>query len=125
MSTNTTNSIPASPAREPGRKSLWIPRSPLAAGVLLLTLAAAAWPFILAAAWSYINATGCFFDCIDPDPTRALAFGASAVLIVLSPFAAVRWLQSERPASVGVRLGVILLADAAAIAFSVAWLWPR
>ncbi len=123
MTENTTSSLPPTPVDRPGRTSPWLPQSWTAAGVLLLTSVAAAWPAILAAAWSYFDATGCFFDCTEPDPVRAVALGALAVLLVLSPFAAVRLLQSRGRPSAGARLGIILITDFAGIVFSVNWLW--
>ena len=123
MTTNTTHSVPAGPVDGRFRTSRWLPRSDAAACVLLLTGAAAAWPAVLAGLWSWINATGCFFDCLDPDPIEAFALGVIAVLLLVSPFAAVRFLQSA-VAPARVRFGIVLLLDAAGLAFTVWWFWP-
>jgi hypothetical protein len=123
MTTNALPSVPIPPADRPQRKSLWLPRSPEAFGLLALTVAGAAWPFVLAGFWSWVSATGCFFDCTDPDPLLAAALAALAAAILVSPLVAVRFYQSQ-VGTIGVRLVTILVVDLAAIGFSVWWLRP-
>jgi hypothetical protein len=125
MTTNATHSVPLPPA-EPRRKSPWLPRSPEAAGLFVLTAVSLAWPLILAAVWSYISAVGCFFDCDSPDPTywAAGAFGLLAAAILTSPFAAVRLYQGRGPGPLTARVAAILLVNAAAVVFTMIWFLP-
>ena len=68
-------------------------------------------------------ATGCFFDCSEPEPLPAAALAALAAAILVSPLVAVRLYQS-RLASSAVRLVTILVVDLAGILFTVDWLVP-
>jgi hypothetical protein len=123
MTTNATHSVPLPPA-EPRRKSLWLPRSPEAAGLFVLTAISLAWPLILAGGWTYIFATGSFFGVDSPNPVAAAAFGQLTVAILASPFAAARLYQGRGPGPLTARVAAILLVDAMAVVFTMFWFLP-
>ena len=118
----TKSTIPPTihrPEASPG----WLPRSRTAWVILVLGVAAAAWPTLVTAAYGYFTYPGCFDVC--GSPVEAGALYAAAAMIGVSPFVAVRIYQSRYPAPARQRLAAVVLfvvAVAALAGIIAAWL---
>ncbi|GAA2514477.1 hypothetical protein [Winogradskya humida] len=113
MSTTPTNDLTAPPITRPQR-SAWLPRSGGATAVLCVTALIAALPalyFVFLAFASFL----CMSDsCSNTNMLYSVPFALAAVLLALSPFAAVRLYQGKWAAAPQLRLAAVLAAVLAA-----------
>jgi hypothetical protein len=117
----TRSTIPSTIHR-PEASVGWLPRSRTAWAILVLGVAAAAWPTLMTAAYGYFTYPGCFDVC--GDPVEAGALYATAAVIGVSPFVAVRIYQSRYPVSGRQRLAAVALFVLVVAALSgVVWAW--
>jgi hypothetical protein len=91
---------------------LWWPQSGAAVGVFLLLGAGVMLLASVAFVRAYMLTAGCSLDCSEALPTGAVVAGALGLVLVLLPFAGVRFYQGRLPASARVRLGAVVLLAA-------------
>ncbi|WP_344646496.1 hypothetical protein [Winogradskya consettensis] len=110
MSTSSSNDLAAPPIIRPQR-SAWFPRSGGATAVLCVAALVAVLPalyFVFLAFASFL----CMSDsCSNTNMLYSVPFTAAAVLLALSPFAAVRFYQGGWAGAPQLRMVVVLAGD--------------